>query len=115
MLFYRAIPTFATFLGKPGDVLFCISSMKTCLHIILAGGLTLGSQAGTYYWTAGGDGSSIYQEANWNSNSDGTGTSIPIINANTAVDHDLILNSGTPGGGGGGARPVLILVRVLSL
>lgn len=73
------------------------------LPCFLFAALTSGLSAATYYWTAGGDGVSIYQEANWTGNPDGSGGAIPLINPNTAVDHDLIVNSGTPGGGGGGS------------
>ncbi|MGC6581350.1 MAG: sulfatase-like hydrolase/transferase [Akkermansiaceae bacterium] len=63
--------------------------------------IALPLSAATYEWTADGDGASIYQEANWTLNGDGS-TSIPQINPTTAVNHDLVVNSGTPGGGGGG-------------
>ncbi|MGC6567764.1 MAG: sulfatase-like hydrolase/transferase, partial [Akkermansiaceae bacterium] len=59
--------------------------------------------AATYVWTAEGDGVSLYQEANWTLNGDGVNV-IPQINPATAVNHDLIVNSGTPGGGGGGSN-----------
>lgn len=59
------------------------------------------SQAATFYWTSGGDGTSVYGESNWTENADGAGNAIPQINGNTAVDHDLIVNVGNPGGGGG--------------
>ena len=61
------------------------------------------SHAATYEWTAGGDGASIFQEANWTLNGDGS-TAIPQINPVTPVNHDLVVNSGTPGGGGGGGN-----------
>lgn len=59
--------------------------------------------AATYLWTAGGDGISIYQETNWTLNGDGL-NAIPRINGNTSVNHDLIINSGTPGGTSGGSN-----------
>lgn len=59
-------------------------------------------KAATYVWTASGDGISIYQEANWTLNGDVV-NAIPQINGNTAVNHDLIVNSGTPGRAGGGS------------
>lgn len=57
--------------------------------------------AATYEWTAGGDGVSIFSEANWTLNGDGV-TNIPAIAGATPVNHDLLVNSGNPGGPGGG-------------
>jgi len=53
---------------------------------------TSGLYAGTYTWTGAGDGVSLFLEANWNG--------IPAINKNEDLLHDLVINSGTPGGGG---------------
>lgn len=58
--------------------------------------------ADTYEWTAGGDGVSIYQEANWTLDGNGT-TAIPQIDPNVAIGHDLVVTGGIPGGGGGGS------------
>ncbi len=77
--------------------------MKILSTLSLFAALFANSFSATFYWTAGGDGASIYQEANWTAAADGSGANIPVINANTAVNHDLIVNSGTPGGGGGGS------------
>ncbi|YCM42264.1 sulfatase-like hydrolase/transferase [Verrucomicrobiaceae bacterium 227] len=59
--------------------------------------------AATYEWTAGGDGVSLFAEANWTLNGDGV-TSIPVIDGATPVNHDLVVKSGNPGGGGGGGN-----------
>lgn len=77
--------------------------MKFFSSIVLISLPICSSTAATYYWTSGGDGESIYQEANWTENADGSGAAISVINANTAVNHDLIVNQGSPGGGGGGS------------
>lgn len=71
------------------------------LRVSFLSGLLAPVGAATFYWTAGGDGASVYQEANWTENVDGSGGSIPVINGNAAVDHDLIVSQGNPGGGGG--------------
>ena len=60
---------------------------------------TPNSTGQTYVWTAGGDGSSLFDEANWTLNGDGT-NSIPSIEPAIPVNHHLVINSGTPGGGG---------------
>ncbi|MDA7649053.1 sulfatase-like hydrolase/transferase [Akkermansiaceae bacterium] len=75
--------------------------MKLFSSIILSAISISPSGAATYYWTSGGDGASVYQEANWTENLDGSGGTIPVINGNTAVNHDLIVSAGNPGGGGG--------------
>lgn len=75
--------------------------MMMSLRVYLLAAFISPISAATYYWTAGGDGNSVYQEANWTENADGTGAVIPVINNNVAVNHDLIVNRGTPGGGGG--------------
>lgn len=53
-----------------------------------------------YFWTGDGDGVSLYQEANWNENSDGSGTNIPQINPGNPVNATLVANSGSLGGVG---------------
>ena len=68
---------------------------------LLSALIVLPVSSATFYWTAGVDGTSAYTEENWTANADGSGATIPVINGNTAVNHDLIVNSGTPGGGGG--------------
>ncbi|MGJ8725027.1 MAG: sulfatase-like hydrolase/transferase [Roseibacillus sp.] len=55
---------------------------------------------GTYYWTGDGDGSSLFQENNWNTESNGTGSNIPAITSASPVNAHLIINNGSPGGGG---------------
>ncbi|MDA7882003.1 sulfatase-like hydrolase/transferase [Akkermansiaceae bacterium] len=72
--------------------------MKIALALLLSSGLCFGD---TYFWTAGGDGASIFQEANWTLSGGGV---IPQIDPVTPVNHDLVVNSGTPGGGGGGGN-----------
>ncbi|MDA8960421.1 hypothetical protein N9F13_03325, partial [Akkermansiaceae bacterium] len=62
--------------------------MKLFSSIILSAISISPSGAATYYWTSGGDGASVYQEANWTENLDGSGGTIPVINGNTAVNHD---------------------------
>ena len=57
------------------------------------------ASADTYEWTAGGDGKSVFQAANWTLVG-GTNT-IPQISASSNLQHDLLVNSGTPGGNGG--------------
>lgn len=54
----------------------------------------------TFYWTGEEDGSSLFEEANWNTSSDGSGNDIPFIESGTSINADLIVNSGNPGGGG---------------
>jgi hypothetical protein len=51
-----------------------------------------------YQWTAGGDGQSIFQEANW-TRAGGTAV-IPVINPATALTVDLLVDAGSAGGGG---------------
>ncbi|MGJ8698081.1 MAG: sulfatase-like hydrolase/transferase [Verrucomicrobiaceae bacterium] len=75
--------------------------MNLCSRLTLLPLLWLPAGGATYYWTGGGDGASVYAEANWTANSDGSGGTIPVISANTAVNHDLVVESGNPGGGGG--------------
>lgn len=67
--------------------------------ILWTGSVTPGLHAATYEWTAGGDGVSLYQEANWTIL--GGSSTIPTINGGTPVNHDLVVDSGTPGGSGG--------------
>ena len=83
-----------------GFALF-MTVMKLFTSILLFTLPVFSSGAATYYWTSGGDGVSVYVEANWTENADGSGGTIPQINGNTAVNHDLIVNAGNPGGGGG--------------
>jgi hypothetical protein len=55
-----------------------------------------------FRWTgsaSGGDGFSLYQEANW-TQFNGTGE-VLVINPNTPVTHDLYITNGNIGGGGG--------------
>ena len=54
----------------------------------------------TYYFTGGGNGVSLFSESNWTENSDGSGVTIPTINANTPLNLDLVIESGNVGGGG---------------
>lgn len=54
----------------------------------------------TYYWTAGGDGVSLFGESNWTANPDGSGGNIPAINPNQALTSDLVVTSGNVGGAG---------------
>ena len=74
--------------------------MKLFPSILLFSLPIFSSGAATYYWTFAED-SSVYLEANWTENADGSGGTIPVINGNTAVNHDLIVSAGNPGGGGG--------------
>jgi arylsulfatase A-like enzyme len=55
--------------------------------------------AATYEWTGGGDGVSFFQEANWTIA--GGSSPIPQIDPNVALQHDLLIASGTPGGPNG--------------
>ena len=73
--------------------------MKPFLPIILTLPLTV--SAATFEWTGASDGSSVYLESNWQLSS-GTGTLT--INPNTDINHDLVVNSGTPGGSGGASN-----------
>lgn len=75
--------------------------MIDCRSLFLLPGLIFPVSGATYYWTGGGDGSSVFQEANWTANSDGSGAVIPAIDPNAGVNHDLVVNAGLPGGGGG--------------
>lgn len=54
---------------------------------------------GTYIWTAGGDGQSLFEEANWTENGDGS-TFITSIDPGVSVNQLLVVNSGNPGGAG---------------
>lgn len=69
--------------------------------------------AATYEWTGGGDGSSLFQEANW-SLAGGSGN-IPQIDPNVPVVHDLRIASGTPGGANGFSPHLLLGGRTLTL
>jgi hypothetical protein len=51
-----------------------------------------------YHWTAGGDGMSIFQEANWTRA--GGSAVIPIIDPATPLTVDLLVDAGMAGGGG---------------
>ncbi|BCX47363.1 outermembrane adhesin-like protein [Haloferula helveola] len=58
----------------------------------------------TYVWTAaasGGDAVSLFGENNWSKDGDNV-TLIPQIDPGVPVNHDLVVNAGTPGGGGAG-------------
>jgi arylsulfatase A-like enzyme len=60
------------------------------------------SAPATYVWTgsaSGGDGVSLYQEANWTLDGNNT-TLIPQINPTTPVNQLLVVHTGNPGGGG---------------
>lgn len=61
--------------------------------------LAMNLAAATYEWTGGGDGASFFQEANWTLV--GGGAAIPQIDPNIALDHDLLIATGQPGGLGG--------------
>lgn len=82
--------------------------MNIFTSIILLSLPICSSTAATYYWASGGDGASTYGEANWSENADGSGSQIPVINPNLAVNHDLIVNQGTPGGGGGASASLVL-------
>lgn len=82
--------------------------MKLFSSIVLLSFPICSSTAATYYWTSGGDGASTFAEENWSENSDGSGAQIPLINPNVAVNHDLIVSQGTPGGGGGASASLVL-------
>jgi len=73
--------------------------------------LLVGTTQAGLLWTGGGDGVSVYQEANWQD----TGTLLPppagSVDPNVAVNDTLIVNGGTPGGpaGAGNSSNHLVL------
>lgn len=75
-------------------------SIFPCL-VLTVPGLICPLTAATFEWTGNNDGTSLYTEANWQLSS-GTGTLV--INPNTDVNHDLVVDSGTPGGSGGASN-----------
>ncbi len=83
--------------------------------LALAGWLSLASatEAAVIAWDAGGDGASLYAEANWEITSGsiggaGVGDNPPngTINAGSPVNHDLVATFGGLGGGAGAGSPL---------
>jgi arylsulfatase A-like enzyme len=83
-------------------------------HLFLA--LTLlvvRAPAAVYEWTAAGDGVSFFQEANWTLA--GGGGTIPLIDPNVALLHDLVVSAGQAGGPNGFAAHLRMGGRTLTL